>query len=157
MAQDDDERDPELQHAELDAALGHGIDRIAGVAHDEQLAETAAEQELGGHARIGAAHEHRERRLAARLLQPALTALRPHDRAVRLEFLVAFAQELQGLVCCKVGLARRGGMGAKPGEREARRARPSGELEKPRVAGQKGLGGWRIIASSHGGLLVRLG
>jgi hypothetical protein len=136
----DDQRDSELQHTVLDAALRHRVDRVARVAHDEEFAEAAAEQELGRHARIRASYQHGERRLPARLLQSTLAALRAADRAIGDELLVALAQQLQGLFGGKAGLLRRGCLRAERCEREPGGAGTSSELEEVAPAQVPALG-----------------
>ena len=62
----DDEPRVELLGGELDAADQRRRDDVAGDADDEEIAEALIEHELGGHTRIGAAEDDRERLLAVR-------------------------------------------------------------------------------------------
>ncbi len=65
MAEHDDQRHPEHGDGVLEAA-DHGIgDDLAGVAHDEQIAEALVEDDLGSQAGVRASEECGARRLAA--------------------------------------------------------------------------------------------
>ena len=61
VAEHDDERAVEHADAELERAEHAGVDDVAGGADDEQVAEALVEDDLGGHPRVGAAEEDRER------------------------------------------------------------------------------------------------
>ena len=63
MAEHDDEPRVELLGRELDAADLRRRDDVAGDADDEQVAEPLIEDDLGRHARVGAAEHDRERLL----------------------------------------------------------------------------------------------
>jgi hypothetical protein len=63
VSQHDDEPRAEALGGELDAPDLRGGDDVAGDADDEQLAEPLIEDDLGGHAGIGAAEDDRERLL----------------------------------------------------------------------------------------------
>ena len=52
-----------MGHRILDAALRHLAHSVAGDADNEQLAQTAAEQELRRHTAVRAADQHGERML----------------------------------------------------------------------------------------------
>jgi hypothetical protein len=66
------ERHAQLGHRVLDAAERCGVDRVPGVADDEEFAQSAAEQEFGRNARVGTGHQHGKRRLSPGDLQPAI-------------------------------------------------------------------------------------
>ena len=64
MAEHDDQRRAELCGGELHAADLRRGDDVAGDADDEQVAEALVEHDFGGHPRVGAAEDDRERLLA---------------------------------------------------------------------------------------------
>ena len=64
VAEHDDEARAEALRGELDAADLRRRDDVAGDADDEQVAEPLVEDDLGRHARVGAAEDDRERLLA---------------------------------------------------------------------------------------------
>ena len=64
MAEDEDQRAAEVGEGVLDAAQHERVDgRVAGDAHDEEVAQAGVEDHVGGHPRIGAADDHRPRLL----------------------------------------------------------------------------------------------
>ncbi len=128
VPEDHDQGHPEDAHRVLDAAQGRRIHGVAGVAHDEQLAEAPAEEDLRRHTAVGAAHEHAERSLSPGEFEPALTAVGRKGRRLVPEVLVALLHELEGVGglqrCLRGGrrgpggLGREGGRGEEPGRPE---------------------------------------
>jgi hypothetical protein len=98
VAQDHDQRHPEMLDRVFDAAERRLIDRVARNPDDEQLAETAAEQQFGRHARIGTTDQHRERGLSAGDLEPAPSVRHAVVRLPGEELLIALFQQLERLV-----------------------------------------------------------
>ena len=104
MPHDQDERHAELGDGVFHRSEGGGVCGVAGIADDEELAETAPEQDLRGDAGIGTAHQHAERGLAEGDLDPALTPLHRADRTVGLVEPVALLHQLQRLIGRQVRL-----------------------------------------------------
>ncbi len=94
-------RVPNRDGGELDAADLRRRDDVAGDADHEQIAEALIEDELGRHARVGAAEDDRERQLVLRQRRaPRLTQVAP--RALPIcgrEAAVAVAQAFERFVC----------------------------------------------------------
>ena len=83
----------EALRRELDAADLRRRDDVAGDANHEQIAEALIEHELGRHARVRAAEDDRERRLAGHELgTPRLVRVLERAHLVGDEPRVAFAQ-----------------------------------------------------------------
>ncbi|PAV70148.1 hypothetical protein WR25_21418 [Diploscapter pachys] len=108
----DHQRHTQHRDCELDRALRDGIDGIAGVADDEQLAEPTAEQQLGRHAAVGARDIGAERRLPARQVQATLGAEIGCQVLATEEGGVAVAQQLKRRVRRQRRFAVAGGRGA---------------------------------------------
>jgi hypothetical protein len=97
VTQDHDQPCVELLRRELHAADLRWSDDVAGDADHEQVAEPLVEDELGGHPRVGAAEDDRERLLAGHEVgAPGLAGRlveNPRDEPA-----VAFHQALERLV-----------------------------------------------------------
>jgi hypothetical protein len=96
---------PKPLGGELDAADLRRGDDVAGDADDEEVAEPLVEDELGRHARVGAAEDDGERLLAGGELAPARLAGEGVEAAdVGGEAAVALAQAFERLArgdhCC---------------------------------------------------------
>ena len=98
VAEHDDERAVEHADAELERAEDAGVDDVAGGAHDEEVAEALVEDDLGGHPRVGAAEEDRERVLLGRDPVPEVHVLVRVGALVGHEPGVARGQHAPGLL-----------------------------------------------------------
>jgi len=132
MAEHDDQRHAEHGGAVFDRAHGRGVGRVAGIAGDEQLADTEApEQQFRRHAAVGAAQDGRPRRLRRRHRRAAPSEIgRAHLRRLDV-FGVAGFQIRQRLV----GVRRRrrtvrGGGLINPEKSAARRKTETRQGEK---------------------------
>ena len=94
VAEHDDQPRAEALGGELDAADLRRRDDVAGDADDEQVAQALVEDDLGRHARVGAAEDDRERLLPGGEPRRAWLATRPAAH-VRDEAAVALAQSLE--------------------------------------------------------------
>jgi hypothetical protein len=56
VTQDNDQGAAEHAHPVLDATERSGVDGVASIADDEQLAPAAPEEQLGGNAAVGTAN-----------------------------------------------------------------------------------------------------
>ncbi len=97
VTEHDDERN--MQHADrVFERAEHALrDDLAGVAHDEQVADALVEDDLGRESRVAAAEEGRVRRLAGGELSTALHVLPWVQRLAANEALVAADHLFPGL------------------------------------------------------------
>ena len=96
VPEDHDEARAEALGGELDAADLRRRDDVAGHADHEQIAQTLIEDDLGGHARIGAAEDDGEWLLPGGELHPARGVRERRLAAhVRDEAAIAFAQPVE--------------------------------------------------------------
>src|SRR3954452_555515 len=112
VAEHKNERYAQLSNGVLDAAKRHGVDRVPGIADDEQLSKAPTEQKLGRHTRVGAGDQDRKRRLALGNLQTAFVvqAWVVHlcccgclIRGVRHKLSIAVLEPLERLIGRQVG------------------------------------------------------
>ncbi|UZO98015.1 Hypothetical protein RMHFA_05673 [Roseomonas mucosa] len=130
VAEHDHERAAQHADAVLDAAHGRRVHGVAGVAHDEDLAQPAVEQQFRRHAAVGAADQDAERRLAMRQLQPPLAAQQAAMGQAGDEIVVALLHRLQRLVGGEAGLGhclRRHGTPGGCGHGQRRQRAETGE------------------------------
>ncbi len=146
MAEHQDQRRAEHRDAVLDRAERARVDRVAGDAYDEQLAQAAAEQMLGRRARIRAADDHGERRLALGQLGDARRTAGRHAGAALDERGIAFLEPSQRLVGCELGLGARRGAYRRCDKARGQRGATAGEVwNKVRRESWADIGSLRIM------------
>lgn len=112
----------QVLHRRLDGAQSRGVHRVAGVAHDDKLNQSPAEQQLGRKTAVGARHEHGHGVLLARDLDAALAVDGAVLGPVVHVLVVAALEQVERLVrgecgCGPYGLGREGAPPCRGGQR----------------------------------------